>query len=412
MKILWITNGLLPEAAHAIGLIGSASGGWMTSMLELLKNEPVSIAVASSYNGNVIKKKEINGILYYYLPFGYSNFKCNNFQEQIWKQVQLEFNPDVVHIHGTEYSNGIGYMRACGVDKVVVSIQGLLTGISKYERSGMPAYEKICSVTMGAIYRLLRDRGKYSLSQRVKVENEYLLKTRFILGRTQWDKSYALTINPDVTYIHCGELLRAGFYNSRKWDYNKCIKHSIFISGGSVWLKGFYFIIKALSVLKASYPDATVYVAGDDYIHPHNFFQSQKMTLEQKCIYNKARSLDLLDNIVFTGTLSEDEMINYYLRSNVFVSASTIENSSNAICEAQILGCPVIASFVGGTPSLVEDGKTGYLYRFDDERELAYRIMNVFEQEVTQEFKKIEERHSPNSVLNQLMTAYNQICNS
>jgi len=409
MKVLWITNGLLPCAANAIGINSGTGGGWIDSLLKSIKNSDIQIAVASSYSGSILLQKEIEGVLYFYLPFGTSNVKCNTKQIQTWKEIEKIYSPDVVHVHGTEYSNGIGYIRANGSDKVVVSIQGLMNGISIYEKAGMPFTEKILSITLGSIFRLFRDRCRYSFKRRAKIESEYLLKARCVIGRTLWDKSYAMTINPNIKYYECWEILRPPFYTSRKWSYNTCDKHTIFISGGTPWLKGLYFLVQAVSIVKVMYPDVKIYVAGDDFLHPGNIVDFQKMTIDQRCIYNKAQKLGVIDNIHFTGWLSDSQMCQQYLRANVFVSASTIENSSNAICEAQMLGCPVIASFVGGTPSLINDGRTGLLYRYDDIRMLAYEIISVFSLPQSVEYCEIETRHNTIENINRIRFIYNQV---
>jgi glycosyltransferase involved in cell wall biosynthesis len=67
-----------------------------------------------------------------------------------------------------------------------------------------------------------------------------------------------------------------------------------------------------------------------------------------------------------------------FLSAHLYVMPSSIENSSNSLCEAQLLGVPTIASYVGGTPSLVEDKKTGYLYRYEEYEMLANIVMNLF----------------------------------
>ena len=82
--------------------------------------------------------------------------------------------------------------------------------------------------------------------------------------------------------------------------------------------------------------------------------------------------------ISFLGPLNEEKMVESYLKSNIFICPSSIENSPNSLGEAQILGVPCIASYVGGVPDMIEDNKTGMLYRFEDYKILAAKIREIF----------------------------------
>jgi len=61
------------------------------------------------------------------------------------------------------------------------------------------------------------------------------------------------------------------------------------------------------------------------------------------------------------GSLEVNEMVEAMKISRFMVHPSYIDNSPNSICEAQILGLPVVATNVGGVESLIENGKTGLL---------------------------------------------------
>ena len=86
----------------------------------------------------------------------------------------------------------------------------------------------------------------------------------------------------------------------------------------------------------------------------------------------------LEQHIRYLGTLNEQDMCRQYLKANVFVSASSIENSSNSLSEAMILGVPCIASDAGGTISLFQHEHDGFLYQADAPYLLAYYIDRIF----------------------------------
>ena len=100
-----------------------------------------------------------------------------------------------------------------------------------------------------------------------------------------------------------------------------------------------------------------------------------------------------------------------YLFSNVFICPSSIENSPNSLCEAQILGVPCICSYAGGIPDLMK-GDEEHLYRFDDYEMLAYLIDDVFTKGTINPIVKIaEQRHNPKLNNDRLLAIYNEILN-
>ena len=88
-------------------------------------------------------------------------------------------------------------------------------------------------------------------------------------------------------------------------------------------------------------------------------------------------------------------MCERYLKSHVFVSPSSIENSSNSICEAMILGVPVVCSDVGGIKSLLTHNHEGYIYQADAPYMLARSIINIFEDDdLAQKFSRNARAHA------------------
>jgi L-malate glycosyltransferase len=68
------------------------------------------------------------------------------------------------------------------------------------------------------------------------------------------------------------------------------------------------------------------------------------------------------------------------LASNVFILPSDTEGMPLSIIEAMSLGLPTISTNVGGVPELIEDGKTGFIIRPDNPKELAAKIKVFLDQ--------------------------------
>ena len=416
MKILWITNSLLPSIKEKLGMAKGASGGWMEASANnlLMRHNDIELAIVSTWSK--ITKGDVGNMRYYTIPANIYDKKESE-RKSIWNNIVNDFKPDVVHIHGTEFSHGLSYLKDIGGDNIVISLQGLVSVIERYVMAGITIKDVLCNITIQEIIT----RSMFGLRKRFKQigenEREYICNAHYVIGRTQWDKMHIECINPQVTYFHCNETLRSSFYNN-EWNGDKCVPHTIFFSQASTPLKGLHQLIKALPIVKREFPDVKVRVAGTSIIRNGSF----KMKLRQGC-YGKIlgkliNKYELKENVSFTGILNEKAMVQEYLNANLFVCASSIENSSNSIGEAQILGLPCVCSYVGGTPSIVEDGRTGILYRFEEHEMLACHIIELFKNKelanrIGKEARIVAlERHNAKKNSNDTFEIYKRIINN
>lgn len=135
MKVLWITNIPLPPICNALGMPLPAVGGWMYSSLKRIVdcNTNNKFAVATVYSGKSLVYKRVDNVDWYLLPLdGSSPFKYNQKLESYFKQVHNQFEPDIIHIHGTEFPHSLAYIRACGNNGCIVSLQGILSAYARY----------------------------------------------------------------------------------------------------------------------------------------------------------------------------------------------------------------------------------------------------------------------------------------
>ena len=210
--------------------------------------------------------------------------------------------------------------------------------------------------------------------------SEYERKTLRIakscIGRTEWDYSGVKAINKDIKYYKCNEIMRSSFY-SNKWNYEECDRFSVFFSQANYPLKGFHMMLEAAGIIKKQYPSFQIRVLGRKI--ENNLNSYLRDSAYQRYLRELINRYDLWDNISWLGNLKEEEMVDEYLKCNVFVCSSSIENSSNSISEAMLLGVPVVASDVGGVKSLMDDKKEGFIYQSDAPYLLADDVMKLFE---------------------------------
>lgn len=414
MNVLWIVNILFPEAQALLTGKGElkASGGWLLGSAEALaQDNDIHLCVATvsplTRELRVLKGAQFT---YYVLPLGKGNHTYNPEYEHYWRQIQTSEKPDIIHIHGTEYTHGLAYVRACGAKNVVVSIQGLKSADYPYYYSGLTHGEIIKNITLRDLIRgsLYKEQNDFKHSGNYEIE---LLKTvNHIIGRTSWDKAHTWAVNHAATYHFCNETLRPEFYDGSLWRYEHCTKHSVFLSQANYPIKGLHQVLKALPIILSHFPDTVVRIAGRDITHPQKHFGIPVLSGYGKIIKRLIHKYHLQDKVTFLGNLNAEDMKREYLHANVFICPSSIENSPNSLGEAQILGVPCIASYVGGTMDMMP-GNEENLYRFEEVEMLACKVCRVFENEADQRDMHdiANQRHNPDHNQQQLINIYHQI---
>ena len=407
MKLLWIVSSikLLPEASQLYNGKNAEikeTGGWITaSARSLVEDDDIELSIATVFSEvREIKKLQGNRITYYLIPAK---------TEGCWSKVIQLSNPDVIHIHGTENHDVIlDFLSEYGSEKVVVSMQGVRNAIKNYAYSGIGFWDRLLNTTIRDVLRHDMMISSVKLMQRAEKESMVLSKVNYIIGRTISDRSYTWSINPQAEYFFCNETLREEFYSGR-WSYESCIPHTIFLSQAYRPLKGLHLLLKALPIVLNRFPNTKVRVAGEDFVNKKRI----KMTGYGKYIKKEIDRLKLKEVIDFLGPLNAALMKQEYLKSNLFISPSTIENSPNSLCEAQMLGVPCLASFVGGVPNMIPNSQCGEMYRFDETEVLAYQICNIFEKsslfDNTTMCQMAHQRHDPQENVRQLKNIYGAI---
>jgi glycosyltransferase involved in cell wall biosynthesis len=115
----------------------------------------------------------------------------------------------------------------------------------------------------------------------------------------------------------------------------------------------------------AAVPDVTLVVAGDGP--------------ERAALEGQAIQLGLEGRSRFLGSLSRDDVLRLFRAADGSVLSSAWENFPHTVVEALAVGCPVIATAVGGVPEVVRDGENGLLVPPNDVASLTAAIRRYFE---------------------------------
>lgn len=387
MKILWLVNYPIPQIARKIGIVSGVNEGWLTGLSKTLikeKNIELKICFPSKegYKEGIAETIEF---------FGYDQKVSMEEYDPALKNkladILSKTNPDVIHLMGSEFPHCWSMIEAaimCGLEKrTLISVQGLVSIYAQHYFAYMP-YEIVKRrITLRDILkRTSFEMEKKKLENRGKYEVQAFQNSYYAMGRTEWDLACVKQMNPLIHYLHGGETLRPSFYDAQ-WAIDKCERHSIFVSQATYPIKGFHILLSALAILKRKYPDCKLYVASA--VGYEKGFSRPKWRNSQYVNYicSLIKRLNLKDDIFFVGSLNEKEMLEYFLRANVFVSPSSIENSSNSIGEAMLLGMPIVASNVGGTCDILEHKKEGFLYPADEPYMLAHYMSKIFDNSET-----------------------------
>jgi len=131
--------------------------------------------------------------------------------------------------------------------------------------------------------------------------------------------------------------------------------------GRLVPIKGHTWLLRAVPRVLAEFPQACVVLIGDGPLRG----ELKELTAE----------LGISPHVVFLGT--RHDIPECLAALDLFVLPSLNEGMGRALVEAMAVGCPVVATCVGGIPDVVTDGATGLLVPPRDDRALADAILTL-----------------------------------
>ena len=404
MKVLWfsVTPSLYDEKIY---------GGWIASLERIIHEyKNIELAIAFEYESDEFKKTK-NNTTYY--PINIKKSIKDKIMEKYIKDYEWDrlkpklieiindFQPDIIQCFGSEWP--FGRIAEYTNIPVIIHMQGFC---NIYNSCCDIAYSKVewirCNLLnpKSILSSLVNDKKK----QFDNYAERYLMSiNKYFMGRTEWDRNIVKNYSPMAKYYYCSEALRPEIYNSNIiWKYkDRNIKHLVTITQAGI-LKGNEMILRTAKILKDEFNYQFIWeVAGN--------INAFKIAEKKTGISHKSYNIKLL------GMISANDVANKLATSDVYIHPAIIDNSPNSLCEAQVIGCPVIATNVGGIPGLVNDGISGLLYPYNEPHTLAFKIMNLCNNPDV--MKKISynerdialERHNPEIIRNTLSNIYKDI---
>lgn len=210
---------------------------------------------------------------------------------------------------------------------------------------------------------------------------QYLYLEKFFLGRILQKyliKHYSYIIGPsneltpkqsNATYISNG--VDINFFDGKK--IKKEIEKTIFICPRR-WAptKGIIYLADAILKLDDNLKSKSLFLFAGSESNDYLWYKDKVLKKLNKLPPNTFKLL---------GNLSQEELRQYYLSSDVVIIPSLMEATSLAAMEAMSCSLPVISTDVGGMPEIVSEGYTGWLLEKENSSKLASLIKNIINNE-------------------------------
>lgn len=408
MKILWFCP------RHIIGLFNDnkpkSSGSWLDAAYSGCKDS-IEVCVVSVSGGNVLRRENDGKNIHFLIPgilprTASSKIKFNSY----WSKIKSEFDPDIVHIWGTELEYAKYVQDFFSAKPSVVYMQGVINKVHRDYLTGFSFKDVLFNTTFNDIIHrngLLFIRRRFAKQQ--NTEKLILQNATAVIIENDWCSHQVSSIAPNCKQYRSLLPIKKDFFE-HSWDITNVKRHKLFTNAGGAIFKGHKYLFDALKIVLCKYPDTILYIPGAPDLKEHN---TSKINGYQKLLGKYMRKLNISDNVVFTGALSSNQMAGYMAKCNAYIMPSVVENHSSSLIEGLIVGAPCISSFVGGTANVAKHAINAFLYNYSDPESLAGYIIDIFDNDdlacqLSCEAKKVrEERMS--SISDDLINIYSDI---
>ncbi|MEA3453441.1 MAG: glycosyltransferase family 4 protein [Candidatus Caldatribacteriota bacterium] len=304
------------------------------------------------------------------------------------KKVITEFNPDIVHIHHPFLLSSVAIMygKRLGIPKILT----IHTQYEQYAYYVSPVPERVTHEAIKMIISNLAYKTDCittpSASMKELIEG-YGIKNR-------------IEVIPNaihlISFKEDNELKRTEI--KRKYNLKEDDKIILFV-GRIASEKSIDKLIKALAIIKKrNNGKEKLLIVGNGPAMD----ELKQLT----------QSLKVEEDVIFTGTVSYEEIQHYYKMAYVFTIASTTETFGIVTIEALASGTPVLAIKAPGAVDILTDGLDGLLVD-DDVEKFANALEKIIrEPELREKLSrgalKTSEKYSINTISERMLNLYRE----
>ena len=256
-----------------------------------------------------------------------------------------------------------------------------------HARSRAPAWSCYLACKITRRFFVTTFHGTYNFESSLKkFYNSVMLKSQLIVAGSNFifnhiNDNYKKFLNPNNKLLVIFRGINLEYYNTKSVSERKKEKlkedwklkddsFKILLPARLTSWKGHEKFIEALNILIEDYNQSNfqAIILGSD--QGRNVYTKKLHSMVER--YNLTKKIKFIYNC--------KEMPTAYSIVDVVISSSTRPESFGRVpVEAQAMEKPIIASNLGGSKETVLNGKSGFLYKHDDPRELAKCLNTVME---------------------------------
>jgi glycosyltransferase involved in cell wall biosynthesis len=249
-----------------------------------------------------------------------------------------------------------GFVRSNGVKLVhAFLMQGNLLGAVAARRSGIPYLTSVRNLDLRKKpHEILASRWAHAGASAVTFNSRHVLD--LVTQREGIPRARARLIHNGIAPP---EAPPAGDRALSAWPVSSTPR---LLCAASLYpKKGHRYLLEAFALVKSEFPAAALVLAGQGP--------------EREALEARVQEMGLRSSVVFAGY--RDDARALVAGSDLLLLSSIEEGMPNVLLEAMAAGVPQVATSIGGTPEVIDEGFTGFLVPPRDPLLMAQRILRI-----------------------------------